>query len=642
MTTQINKVSQAIIDKFTPKDKFLPREYQDPIIKAIIEHCMESADPAFVYISVGGGKTALYAFAADHVCSKSGRALVLARQGELVEQNSDFAWNAQVNNSVFCSSLNARSTRFPAIYGSEKTVFNGIGLNTPENALANGDLKYPFGYHHDQDGKICYEVKIDLLMIDECHQVNFDNDDCQYMRIIRYFQKVNPKIRIIGGTGSPFRGKEHLIGTFWKKCLYELSTEQLVEWGWLVPPVFGFPKDKGKKYDFSTISVDLDGNKFNDDELEKVTLSDPTLTQEIIQEIVERTHDRLGVIIFCTTKRHCVEASKALPPGSFGIITEATTAKERRRILKASRSGKIKFLLNVGVLSTGYNNPRIDVVCYLRPLDSLVLLIQTMGRGFRIPEKDDDFTKTDCLILDYAEVMERLGPLYENPILEGAVEKKAEGEKRLPQQCPDDNCKHMNSLLARRCNGRHEYDNDYNRSLPAINAKRRLAGQHELTPESKRCEAFFKYNLCGACKEKNDPCARECRNPECKAQLIDPNDRLLNTSYTHSEYKKVLGMKLTPCSGQGLLVTYILEGHEIAKEFFSPFHSNNICKIKWRKEFVKMHVNKCDIQALGKLRTAEALCGSKLIRIPTEITHRIGKAGKSIIRRKNFEAELND
>jgi len=138
-------------------NKFKPRDYQLPIIQSIIEHCRKKdPSPAFVDITVGGGKTAIYAFIADHVATKGGKVLVLARQGELVEQNSNFAWKAGVDNSVYSASLKKKSMYYGTIYGTEGTIARQI--------CEHGD----FGYTTNTNGVVDYKWVPDLIMIDEC------------------------------------------------------------------------------------------------------------------------------------------------------------------------------------------------------------------------------------------------------------------------------------------------------------------------------------------------------------------------------------------------------------------------------------------------------------------------------------------
>lgn len=607
------------------KDKFIPRDYQVPIIESIINHCKKSNDPAFVDISVGGGKTSIYAFVAEHVANKGGKVMVLARQGELVEQNSDFAWKAQVKNSVYSASLKKKSKWYPVIYASEGTIARQIG--------EGGD----FGYTTNQNGSLNFTWVPDLLMIDEAHMVNYEDEENQYMKIINFFRTTNPKMRIIGGTGSPIRGKQYIVGDFWKERLYELSTAKLVEWGWLVPPIFGFPDEQENSYDFSSIEVDKDGNSFSDEELDRIT-GDPTKTHKIIKEIIEKSKDRLGVLIFCSTKKHCKEAAQALPEGSYGIVSDSTGYKERSKIYKASRSGEIKYLINVGVLATGYNNPRIDVVCYLRPLDSLTLLIQTLGRGFRIPEATDDFTKTNCLVLDYGDVFARLGGLYEDPILE---EGDKEGAKRKGKTiiCPA--CNEINSMMARRCIGRVE-KSDFDMAT----------GETTFTEE--RCDFFWSFRECKdqvrdsvliakGCGTKNDPCARECR--QCKNQLIDPNDKLNGQHYTEKDLINVINTRFMPCKNGGILIIYNLETGVEAKEFFTPLGRDALTKRFWRDNFIAQHIhprNKIAFsriisnKKLDNIKRAEKLCSSGFIQSPIKITHRLNDRQKSIINRKIF------
>ena len=585
------------------KTKFTPRDYQVPIVEAIINQCKKSDSPFIFDITVGGGKSALYAFIADHVAQRGGKALILARQGELTQQNSDFGWKAQVKNSIYSASLSRKSVHYPVIYGTEGTIARALGEGKD------------FGYRLDKNtGEVIFNWLPDVIMIDEVDMVDYNNPESQYMKIINFFKKANPKLRILGGTGSPFRGKEGIIGDYWKKCVYRLPTETLIKWGWLVPFEFGFADDN-HAYDFSSIEVDKDNDSFSDDDLNKIVLENPTKTQEIMLEVQDKCKSRLGVIVFCSTKKHCAEAVKALPVGSYGIVTDSTPNKERMQILKDSRAGKIKYLVNVSVCSVGYNNPRIDTIVYLRPLDSLRLLIQTIGRGLRIPEEDDYFKKDNCLVLDYAGVFDRLGALYENPTLEKAQAQKGR-ERGEVLICP--RCNTENSLFARRCIGADELDN--------------------------RCEHFWLSRVCedrhinklpvNGCGVENDPCARDCRG--CGGMLIDPNEKLLRQHYTEDDLINVLSMTIHPCKNNGVLVVYKLEDGTEAKEFFSPFSQHRIAKRIWREKFVKIHCDQVSAKKVHAMRSAREISVSKNIKSPLRITHRINEKKQSVINRKEF------
>lgn len=109
------------------------RDYQQKVHNSTIEHMRETYrsgkfDPAFANVTVGGGKTVLIAFAVQQIMTREGNSvLVLARQGELIAQNSEDARAIGIKLSIFSASLNQKSTYYPVIFGTEGTV--GRALN---------------------------------------------------------------------------------------------------------------------------------------------------------------------------------------------------------------------------------------------------------------------------------------------------------------------------------------------------------------------------------------------------------------------------------------------------------------------------------------------------------------------------------
>lgn len=78
-------------------------------------------------------------------------------------------------------------------------------------------------------------------------------------------------------------------------------------------------------------------------------------------------------------------------------MTGATPGPERERLIAAFKARELKYLVNVAVLTTGFDAPHVDVIAILRPTESVGLYQQIVGRGLRLSPG-----KTDCLILDYA------------------------------------------------------------------------------------------------------------------------------------------------------------------------------------------------------------------------------------------------
>src|SRR5690606_14982713 len=115
--------------------------------------------------------------------------------------------------------------------------------------------------------------------------------------------------------------------------------------------------------------------------------------------IVDFAAARMGVMIFAATVEHAKEITGLLPDGEAALITGETPGPERDRLIHDFKARKFKYLVNVSVLTTGFDAPHVDVIAILRPTESVSLYQQIIGRGLRL-----DKAKKDCFILDYTGV----------------------------------------------------------------------------------------------------------------------------------------------------------------------------------------------------------------------------------------------
>jgi DNA repair protein RadD len=132
------------------------------------------------------------------------------------------------------------------------------------------------------------------------------------------------------------------------------------------------------------------------------------ITKACVDEIIEHGTDRKKWLVFTAGVEHCTHVRDEIR--SRGVSCEMVTGKtpniERKRILKDYKDGDLRCVVNVACLTTGFNNPAIDLLAYMRPCRSAVLYVQTMGRCLRTaPEK-----KT-ALVLDFGDVVATLGPV---------------------------------------------------------------------------------------------------------------------------------------------------------------------------------------------------------------------------------------
>ena len=642
-------------------------EHQLPVVAAISKHFRRrelvnwrgrSIHPPIVCnASVSSGKSMMIAELAKAVKEAALQrekpqtvyVLVVQRQGELASQNSDAAWSIGLKNSAFSASLGGTSTKFSVVYATEGTLARRLENYrftpyTPEEMAMPIEQRAALGKFHP-----------DLMLWDECHQVPFNEPDSQAMRIINHFYDCKPHMRFAGFTGSPFRGTESILGkdeeSLWRLFAQIesddpdypaggvgdgiISTEFMIQEGWVVPPVFGWPDDQAKQYDFSHLAPQ--GWDYDEAELD-AAVSDHETLLAICSDFIEKTKDRKGVLIFAATQRHARQIAAAMKalgidPETIGVITDKVSTKERTDILKRAKTGAIKYTVNVAVLTTGINIPYWDSLIFMRPIGSIVLLIQAIGRVLRLLIGEEDVPmlersnrcgltaadrlalieaseKPDALVLDYADVMNTLGHLYSNPVLEQAELAKAKKEQRDLIHCPI--CDEENSPSARRCIGVDR------------NTKQ-------------RCSWFWHFRLCPGCQTQNDQVARECR--QCKRMLIDPNAALSGKHYVEGESTPVRAMTVDAGRGGKLIIRFELSDGRTPELIYYPHAGKQpALNSKIWKGFVKMlPISDRDKFRLGAMKAETIMQNLELIPVPTEISARQTAKGKWTCGHMKFE-----
>lgn len=613
-----------------------PRPYQWLVYEKtaeVIRKFGKQPKPSYVTASVGAGKTIMIAMIARRFQDMGWEGLVIARQGEIIEQDAEELWNLSVKNSLFSASLGRKAYAYPLIAGTEGTIINGLFDKTADDGTVTKSLLSDFTPRY--------------ILVDECHQVNWqdiisEHPETQYGVIMnelnrRCKAKYGHEVIVIGYTGSPFRGVESIKGAYWKHEIVNISTKYLVDLGFLVPTIFGGQDIEDLQYDLHDFaSSDVDGvQDFTDSQLKEMQeeiLKQGTLTQKIMLKVMELTRDRLGVLITCAGKKHCKEAAKYLPEGSYSIVTEDMGQKARRKALKDAATGRKKYTLQIGCLTTGVNIPYWDTSVILRKIMSLTLLTQLLGRPMRLLKPDQiaaGLVKENHLCLDFTGTMFELGGLYEDPILEEAEAQRA---KRSGEQVPCPKCQTMNSPYARRC-----------------------IGKDSMSPDG-RCEEFFSFIRCGfdkhgirifddGCGTKNDPTARYCR--QCDHVLRDPNAALNERAYTDKEWTDVQDFKVELTKdAEGVLYRYLVVKADgkigWANEVFYPFGG----KPKHLRDMFKMKALLPHLEDKSMLKKMMECHDAKtfmhyagLIRAPKRITHRFNNKGRDIIHRKDFIGE---
>ena len=248
-------------------------------------------------------------------------------------------------------------------------------------------------------------VKVDLVLIDEVHLVP-RKTNTMYQRFLSNLKIMNPHMRVIGLTATPYRldsgllhtGKEELFDA----VSYEAELKDMVDQGYLTRLMSKQPKTR-----LDVSSVSIRGGEFVAGELERA-VDRTDVNESVVREIVVLGAERKSWLIFCAGVKHATHIAEIVR--RYGVSCETifgdTPSAERDRIVSDFKAGKIRALASMGVLTTGFNAPIVDLLAVLRPTESTGLYIQIMGRGMR-----NSPGKEDCLVLDFAGNIARHGPV---------------------------------------------------------------------------------------------------------------------------------------------------------------------------------------------------------------------------------------
>jgi DNA repair protein RadD len=284
----------------------------------------------------------------------------------------------------------------------------------------------------------------DLLIIDEAHLLPKSGIG-RYHTLIEGLRRVNPDMRVLGMTATPYRLDSGRLdegdGKIFDQVVYTYSISQGVEDGYLSPLV---AKSTTRKLDVSGVAKR--GGEFIAGALEDA-VNQEEVTQAACSEIVERAGDSQSWLVFCCGIKHAISVRDALRQRgvSCEMVTGETPNGERDKIVARFAFGSITALVNVNVLTTGFNVPRVDLIAMLRPTLSTSLYVQMLGRGTRLaPDKDD------CLVLDFAGNIRRHGPVDDVSVRPGKVDAgKVKEETVRAKECP--NCATLVSLRVYEC-----------------------------------------------------------------------------------------------------------------------------------------------------------------------------------------------
>lgn len=351
------------------------RDYQETAKASVFSELSNGSESTIVVMPTGTGKTQVMLSVADEW--PNGDVLVLAHRQELIWQPFN-RWKdltgtygevemADMHRSPF--------SRSKITFGSKDTLcrYKRLRKAFPDPS------------------------RMGLIIIDEAHHAVKENKS--YQRIIDYFMKYNQDLRVLGVTATPDRADEKALGQNFKTVAFDYPLldpnggPSAIGDGWLVPirqdyvvvDGLDFKQCNNSRGDFTDVSLERELTK--EGMLHRLTA--PTITMagnksttvfcagvkqaSRMAEIFNRVHDGNA---YCLVSRIDEE-------DDHDFVVNSQDKSRRQRLLKRFESRQFQYLCNVGVLTEGYDNPTIEMLCMGRMTRSRSLYCQMVGRGTR-------------------------------------------------------------------------------------------------------------------------------------------------------------------------------------------------------------------------------------------------------------------
>ncbi len=395
-----------------------PRWYQQGAIDSVFEYFAEHKDTKknpLLQVPTAGGKSLIQAELIRTIIDQwpSQKILCLAHIKELLKQNYDELKGQapHVSSGIFSAGL------------GRKELFNSVTFAGIQSVW----------------DKAIHVGHIDLIFIDEAHLCP-NKSIGRYRHFIDELKKINPYIRIVGLSATPWRlnGGSLTMGAdrLFTDISYEIKIETLIEEGFLCPVSTG---EHDKVANFNNLKVSASSGDFTSASITEA-MESMDVVKPAVDDALKRAQGKNSLMWFCVSVKHAEMVQDCLNDlgESNRALTGKTAKKERERLIDGFKEFKYRHIISVDTITTGFNAKNADCLVCLRPTQSSALWVQIVGRVMRTHP-----SKQDALLLDYGGNVERHGPINKIQPPEPPKAKKVEGGSGL-RKCPE--CKEVLSI----------------------------------------------------------------------------------------------------------------------------------------------------------------------------------------------------
>ena len=363
-----------------------------------VETITKATTNTLIQAPCGAGKTIIMSHAIHQLEAMSKRCLILAHRGELIRQAEDKLKAAvDIDCHVYSAYL-------------KRKELGGVTVASIQS-LAR-----------------CKEIPhFDFVFIDECHRLPPPDKKSQYKKVLDLLGTL-----IIGVTATPYRSSGGFIygkGQWFGKVNYQIEMRLLIDQGHLCE--YRHKLSNGAKM----LRADMGGVKkcageYNQKEMGEVVTKEIHL-ETVMHALRDYGQARSSVVVFCVNIKHAELLLEKLDEAgeSACMVHSQLPTWERDENLAAFDDGEVRWMLNIGILTEGWDCTRVDCIVLARPTLSTALYVQMVGRGLRVHDK-----KKDCLILDVVGNYLSHG-LVESPNVKSGGRESEKNEHRICEFC---------------------------------------------------------------------------------------------------------------------------------------------------------------------------------------------------------------
>lgn len=336
---------------------FKLRDYQQQASDRAVEFFQSDTKMnAIEVLPTGSGKSLVIADIANRL---EGNTLVFQPSKEILEQNfAKLCSYGVIDCSIYSASFNSKK------------------INRITFATIGSVIRHTEQFHHFNN-----------VIIDECHLVNAKGG--MYEEFIRL-----TNCKVLGLTATPYRLSSSSWGAMLKfitrtrprifsKVIYQVQIQTLLNMGYLADLDYYYTP--APMYDERNLMDNSTGADYTDksvqEEYQRIDFY--SWLVQIVRRVMspKSGRKRNGILVFTRFLKEAQRLANEIE--CCEMVSGDTPKSERERILEGFKAGNIKVVVNVGVLTTGFDYPELDTIVMARPTKSLSLWYQIVGRAIR-------------------------------------------------------------------------------------------------------------------------------------------------------------------------------------------------------------------------------------------------------------------